>query len=1389
MTSYTFLFFVFTLLIYDCVARSIEDNDETFVLNPSYAKYNDLVKLFDKLQSSYTDLAKVYSIGKSVEGRQLLVIQITKGVKEIHPDRPSFKYVANMHGDESVGRELVIYLAQYLLLNYGKDERITKLVNSTDIHIMPSLNPDGFEVSKEGSCESESEYKGRNNAKGADLNRDFPDQFDKGKSNDDEYLFSGRQPETAALMRWVLSKEFMLSANLHGGAVVASYPYDSSASASDNCCVESRSPDNDLFKHLASVYASRNEDMKKGNSCMPETFKDGIINGAFWYSVKGGMQDFNYLYSNCFEVTFELSCCKYPFAKELPRFWKTNREALIAYMEQTYQGFRGFVVDENGDPVKGARVTVEGINHAVKTTRYGAYWRLVLPGEYNITVVAPGYSSPPIQTVKVVDGQPSVVNFTVHRRPRSLTDAHKRSTRHAIDGLSPPDFVHHNYTMMERFLKDLAEQYPNVTRLSSIGKTVEGRELYVLEVAQNPGKHIPGKPEFKYVANMHGNEVIGRELLLLLAKYLCQQYSSGDHRVQSIVNTTRIHIMPSMNPDGYERSRIRDYGSVHGRANAHDVDLNRNFPDQFGPTEDNTKPEPETEAVMSWSKSIPFVLSANLHGGSLVANYPYDGNALMQDGAENLTPDNPVFVHLAHVYSDAHHKMHLGQPCRHSNEKFPEGITNGAKWYVLAGGMQDWNYLHTNDMELTLELGCYKFPPASDLPTYWEDNRDALLAFIEQVHIGVRGFVHSHIGHALSNATISVGGISHSVKSAADGDYWRLLMPGRYNVTASKDGYESVTEQVTVPANGSVSLNFTLMPDDPQHWSSAYDFRVLENIVNTRYHTPLEMYAELAELENKFPSIAEFRAGDSLTTSTLHELKITDDAGAPEETKFHIALISNLYGSQPLGQEMLLNFARHISTAYQIGEPIHRRILQNAVLHFIPNLDPLYEKILKSYNGTEKCDVEPLEEEFGDSVYTFLTKENKMNPLSNYTREKAFLELLKSEKFDVILELGSGNDDVLFPELSKNIYDKFAQKYQANRIASNRYECNSKHNVVHGNLIDLLFERFNVPIISAGMSCCKMPSKENIAWVWRENLPGIMNFVEMANTGVKGYIKNEHGGPVRAATLTISGMPRPYHVTSNLAHYHLMLPPGDYRVIVRCEPYHEQTLTWRILEGQIKQKDIILKRVNAEHVRGQLEPLNIGNNPDLAYVTGLSLDHDSLPLNAIISVYPLESKRILFHNSSDENGRFVVSLPITYMGREVRIVAESDGYVSTSKHVKISSSDNVTPNILLKLERDDAVLGMSRLVFVMVAGVIGVCVVMGAAWCFGRGAAGGAARRDYLFTQLPADDKRPLCDPSAYDIVRTPYYDDEDIPPSDTDSEEEVVILRSDAEWKPMDQE
>lgn len=89
---------------------------------------------------------------------------------------------------------------------------------------------------------------------------------------------------------------FVLSGNLHGGTVVASYPFDDSASHQRQGSY-SQTADDSLFRYLAQVYSHNHPVMKTGQpNCsddLEETFEDGIINGAQWYDVPGKMIHFS----------------------------------------------------------------------------------------------------------------------------------------------------------------------------------------------------------------------------------------------------------------------------------------------------------------------------------------------------------------------------------------------------------------------------------------------------------------------------------------------------------------------------------------------------------------------------------------------------------------------------------------------------------------------------------------------------------------------------------------------------------------------------------------------------------------------------------------------------------------------------------------------------------------------------------------------------------------------------------------------------------------------------------------------------------------------------------------------------------------------------------------
>ncbi len=369
---------------------------------------------------------------------------------------------------------------------------------------------------------------------------------------------------------------------------------------------------------------------------------------------------------------------------------------------------------------------------------------------------------------------------------------------------------YHSYTAMVERLQGYATAYPNILRLDSLGQSAEGRELWVARITDNPDVE-EDEPEFKYVSTMHGNEPLGTELMLYLIDLLLTSYGGSSAeavRLTRLVNETDISIVPMMNPDGHVAG---------ARYTVNGVDLNRNFPSYRleasgsyrvfdGDPLDTEGREVETQRVMEWTAANSFVLSANLHTGALLVNYPFDEGDV-PNGQYAYAPDDALFIDVSLRYS-------VNNPPMYNSTQFVNGISNGCAWYIAMGGMQDWNYRYASCNEVTLELSTTKKPSQSLIASFWTNNRSSLIAYMESVHIGVRGMVTDACTGAPVYAKVTVAGNAQPVYTDPDvGDYHRMLLPGSYALTVAAPGYVSKTVTgVTVVSGDAIRLDTTLEP-------------------------------------------------------------------------------------------------------------------------------------------------------------------------------------------------------------------------------------------------------------------------------------------------------------------------------------------------------------------------------------------------------------------------------------------------------------------------------------------------------------------------------------------------------------------------------------------------
>ncbi|NXW57467.1 CPXM2 protein, partial [Eurystomus gularis] len=159
---------------------------------------------------------------------------------------------------------------------------------------------------------------------------------------------------------------------------------------------------------------------------------------------------------------------------------------------------------------------------------------------------------------------------------------HRRNEMTTTDNL---DFKHHNYKEMRQVCKEAGCMQCQVDNLYLIVSKLKEKIVSILACSRTRNTEILvllGEPEFRYIAGAHGNEVLGRELILLLMQFMCQEYLAGNPRIVHLIEDTRIHLLPSVNPDGYDKAYKAGSelgGWSLGRWTQDGIDINNNFPD------------------------------------------------------------------------------------------------------------------------------------------------------------------------------------------------------------------------------------------------------------------------------------------------------------------------------------------------------------------------------------------------------------------------------------------------------------------------------------------------------------------------------------------------------------------------------------------------------------------------------------------------------------------------------------------------------------------------------------------------------------------------------------------------------------------------------------------
>lgn len=311
----------------------------------AFHDYPETVSAIDQMVSAHPDLITKFSIGKTVEGRDLLAVRISG--ERLTDSLPTAIFMGCHHAREHLSHEVPLMLAQYLVDNYASNARVHDLLNTREVWIIPMVNPDGVEFDiKTGSYKywRKNRRKNSGSSYGVDLNRNYggPNFGGEGaSSNPSDETYHGpsafSEPETQALRDFIRARKkatTLLTYHTFSELVLWPWGYTNDPIADTK--------DRKVFETMGKQMAS-------WNKYKPEKSSD-------LYLTAGDTTDWAYSELKLFAFTFEMSPTSiwnggfYPGAQAIQPVFNANLQPALYLIENSINPYD--TIRNESDPLQ-----------------------------------------------------------------------------------------------------------------------------------------------------------------------------------------------------------------------------------------------------------------------------------------------------------------------------------------------------------------------------------------------------------------------------------------------------------------------------------------------------------------------------------------------------------------------------------------------------------------------------------------------------------------------------------------------------------------------------------------------------------------------------------------------------------------------------------------------------------------------------------------------------------------------------------------------------------------------------------------------------------------------------------------------------------------------------